>query len=311
MSASGGSKAIVAALLANFGIAVSKFVAFLLTGSSSLLAESAHSLADTGNQGLLLIGGRRAQREATARHPFGYGRDRYFYAFVVALVLFSLGSLFALYEGYEKLHEPHAINAPAIAIGVLVIAILLESFSFRTAIVEANKVRGGRNWVAYVRRATAPELPVVLLEDLAALVGLVFALLGVTLSLLTGDPVWDAVGTLAIGVLLGIVAGVLAVEMKSLLIGEAATPEAVERIRAAIESTPGVNRVIHLRTMHLGPDELLVGAKVEFTPPASLAEVTDTIDAAERRIRGAEPVARVIYLEPDLYRAELSQSAGV
>jgi cation diffusion facilitator family transporter len=305
MSTGGGTKAIVAALGANLGIAASKFVAFLVTGSSSMLAEAVHSVADSGNQGLLLLGHRRARREATAKHPFGYGSDRYFYAFVVALVIFSIGSLFALYEGTEKLRHPHELERPIVAVAVLVIAIGLESFSFRTAIVESNLVRGTASWPEFIRRAKAPELPVVLLEDFGALLGLVFALFGVGLTMITGDPMWDAIGTLGIGVLLAVIAVVLIVETKSLLIGESAAPEALIAIENAVVGG-GVERLIHLRTMHLGPDELLVGAKISFAGTPTIAQVAAEIDAAERRIRAVEPTATVIYLEPDLYRAELA-----
>ena len=301
MSAGGGNRAIVAALFANIGIAVTKFAAFLLTSSSSMLAESIHSLADSGNQVLLLLGGRRANRDATPEHPFGYGRERYVYAFIVSVVLFSVGGLFALYEGFHKVRHPEPIDAwQWVPILVLVVAIGLESYSFRTAIHESNEVRGTLTWAQFIRRAKAPELPVVLLEDFAALIGLVFALFGVGLTLITDDGIWDGIGTIAIGVLLVCVAVVLAVETKSLLLGEGATPEAVARIEAALVADPSVQRVIHMKTMHLGPDELLVAAKIAVAPIDSAAEVARTIDAAEARIRAAEPVARMIYLEPDI-----------
>ncbi len=305
MAAEGGTKAIVAALVANLGIAVTKFVAFLLTASSSMLAESIHSVADSGNQGLLLLGGKRAKRDATAEHPFGYGRERYVYAFIVAIVLFSLGGLFALYEAYHKWQDPHPIeNWQWVPVVVLVAAIVMESYSFRTAIVESNRVRGERSWAEFVRTAKAPELPVVLLEDLGALLGLVFALIGVSLTLATDDGRWDAAGTAMIGVLLVIIAVVLAVEMKSLLLGEAATPAAVQRIREALvgDGGQGVTEVIHMRTMHLGPEELLVAAKIAVPANAQAVEIADAIDAAEARVREVEPVARMIYLEPDLPR---------
>ncbi|MEN3361045.1 MAG: hypothetical protein V7637_5027 [Mycobacteriales bacterium] len=309
MSANGGTRAIVAALAANLGIAAAKFVGFLFTGSSSMIAESAHSVADSGNQALLLLGGRLARRDANEAHPFGYGRDRYFYAFLVALVLFTVGALFSLYEGVHKLQHPSEVESPLIAIGILLVAIVLESFSLRTAVGESNRVRGGANWVQFIRRAKAPELPVVLLEDTAALLGLVFALLGVTLAAITGDGIWDAIGTLAIGVLLGVIAIILIIETKSLLVGEAASPDAVDRIRAALVGQ-GIDRVIHLRTMHLGPDELLVAAKIAMPRTTNLERVAAAIDAAERRIRAAEPVARVIYLEPDLDRSPPTQRLG-
>ena len=301
MSAGGGNRAIVAALVANIGIAVTKFAAFLLTSSSSMLAESIHSVADSGNQVLLLVGGRRAGREATPEHPFGYGRERYVFAFIVSVVLFSVGGLFALYEGFHKVRHPEPIDAwQWVPILVLVVAIGLESYSFRTAIHESDQVRGDLTWVQFIRRAKAPELPVVLLEDFAALIGLVLALFGVGLTLITDDGIWDGIGTIAIGVLLVCVAVVLAVETKSLLLGEGATPEAVARIEAALVADPSVQRVIHMKTMHLGPDELLVAAKIAVAPTDSAAEVARSIDSAEARIRAAEPVARMIYLEPDI-----------
>ncbi|MFF8604130.1 cation diffusion facilitator family transporter [Streptomyces sp. NPDC015232] len=301
MSASGGTKAIVAALAANLAIAAAKFVAFLFSGSSSMLAEAVHSLADSGNQGLLLLGGKRAQREATPQHPFGYGRERYIYAFLVSIVLFSVGGMFAIYEGYEKIKHPHPIEAWYWPVGVLVFAIIAESFSFRTAIKESNELRGDLSWKEFVRRAKAPELPVVLLEDFGALVGLVLALGGVGLALGTGNGVWDGIGTVCIGVLLVLIAIVLAAETKSLLLGEAAGIEDVKKIEAAIVDGDTVTRLIHMRTLHLGPEELLVAAKIAVAHDDTATEVARAIDAAEERIRAAVPIARVIYLEPDIY----------
>jgi cation diffusion facilitator family transporter len=301
MSTEGGTRAIVAALAANLGIAVTKFVAFLLTSSSSMLAESIHSLADSGNQALLLVGGRRSRREATTEHPFGYGRERYIYAFIVAVVLFSVGGLFALYEGFHKVSHPEPIESwQWVPVLVLVVAMGLEGFSFRTAITESNHVKGDESWGQFIRKAKAPELPVVLLEDFAALIGLGLALLGVGLTLLTDDGVWDGAGTLAIGVLLVTVAIVLAIETKSLLLGEAASPGDVAAIRAALQAGPSVERVIHMRTLHLGPDELLVAAKIAVRHDDTAAEVARAINDAEARIRDAVPIARVIYLEPDI-----------
>ncbi|MFM9559161.1 MULTISPECIES: cation diffusion facilitator family transporter [Streptomyces] len=310
MSASGGTKAIVAALAANLAIAVAKFVAFLFSNSSSMLAESVHSLADSGNQALLLLGGKKAKREATPEHPFGYGRERYIYAFLVSIVLFSVGGMFALYEGYEKIKHPHAIEAWYWPVGVLLFAIIAESFSFRTAIKESNVLRGKKSWTEFVRHAKAPELPVVLLEDLGALVGLILALGGVGLALLTGDGVWDGIGTLCIGVLLILIAIVLAAETKSLLLGESAGAENVEKIANAVVDGETVTRVIHMRTLHLGPEELLVAAKIAVQHDDTATEIANAIDAAEARIREAVPIARVIYLEPDIYsEAEAAKGA--
>jgi cation diffusion facilitator family transporter len=303
MSASGGTRAVIAALLANLGIAATKFIAFALTSSSSMLAEAIHSVADSGNQVLLLVGGRRATRPATAQHPFGYGRERYIYAFIVSIVLFSVGGVFAVYEGIHKVLHPEPIHSwqwvPLVVLGV---AITLEALSFRTAIGEANHIRSGVGWVGFIRHARAPELPVILLEDFGALVGLVFALFGVGLTLITDNGVWDGIGTLCIGALLISIAAILATETKSLLLGESATPQQVAAISAALDSTPGLDRVIHLRTMHLGPDELLVGAKLAMPAGTSAEQIAAAIDDAEARIRDAVPIARVIYLEPDIDR---------
>ncbi|MEO3746381.1 cation diffusion facilitator family transporter [Plantactinospora sp. B5E13] len=316
MSAGGGTRAIVAALLANLGIAATKFVAFALSGSSSMLAESIHSVADSGNQALLLLGGRRAQRKATPEHPFGYGRERYIYAFIVSIVLFSLGGLFALYEAYHKWHEqmdhPGGIESWRwLPVVVLVIAIGLESYSFRTAIKESNAIRGKASWKEFVRRAKAPELPVVLLEDLGALLGLVFALVGVSMTLVTDNGYWDAAGTAAIGLLLVTIAIVLAFETKSLLIGEGANPEDVAKIERAITDGDEVERIIHMKTLHLGPEELLVAAKVAVRPYETAADLAEGINTVEARIRNTLPIARVIYLEPDIYRNAEQPADGV
>ena len=301
MAAGGGKKAIVAAMLANAGISVAKFVAFLATRSASMLAESIHSVADTSNQGLLLLGGRRAQQDASELHQFGYGRERYFWSFVVALVLFTLGGLFATYEGIEKIRHPHEITSPGWAIGVLVIGIVLEAYSFRTAIVEARPLKGDRTWWQFIRQARTPELPVVLLEDAGAQFGLVLALIGVGLATLTDNPVWDGIGTLSIGILLIAIAIVLTIEMRSLLLGEAATPAAHASLVAALSSTAGIERVIDLRSQHFGPEELLVAGKVQITGTMSVAAATDVVDAAEAAMREAVPTATRIYLEPDVF----------
>ncbi|TQF66056.1 cation diffusion facilitator family transporter [Rhodococcus spelaei] len=302
MSANGGKKAIVAALTANAGIAVAKFAGFLITGSSSMLAESVHSVADTSNQGLLLFGQARANRKATRLHPFGYGRNRYFYSFVVALVLFTLGSMFAIYEGIHKIQHPEDLSSPMVAVVILVIAIGLEGYSFLTAAKESRPLKGDASWWRFIRTSRSPELPVVLLEDTGALVGLVLALCGVGLTTITGNPVWDGIGTLCIGVLLGIIAVILIVEMKSLLIGEGATEDEEERILQALVDGVAIDRVIHCKTQYLGPEELLVAAKVAVAPGSDIAAIAAAIDEAEVRVRAAVPAARIIYLEPDLYR---------
>jgi len=298
----GSRRAIVAAFLANLGIAVAKFAAFLVTGAASMLAEAVHSLADTGNQGLLLLGTARAKQKATIEHPFGFGRERYFWAFVVAMVLFSLGSVFAIHEGIDKLRHPHDLVSPALALGILALAIALESWSLRTAIAAAQAARGGASWWSFIRRTKNPELPVVLLEDLGALLGLVIALAGVSLAAASGDPRYDAIGSIGIGALLGAIAIVLAVEMKSLLIGESAAAEIRDALRTTIETSPAVRKLIHMRTLHLGPDELLVAVKVEFSAGLDLPGLASAIDDLESAIRRRTPIARVIYVEPDIAR---------
>ncbi len=303
MSAEGGTRAILAAMLANLGIAITKFFAFLVSGSSSMLAESVHSVADSGNQVLLLIGGQRSKRAATPEHPFGYGRERYLYAFVVSIVLFAVGGLFSMYEGVHKIRHPEELTNIVVPIVVLLVAIGLEGFSLRTAVVESNKVRRGLSWVQFVRRAKAPELPVVLLEDVGALIGLVLALAGVGLTAITGDAVWDGLGTVAIGTLLIVIAIVLGIETKSLLLGEGALPSDVDAIRAALLDGVDIKRVIHMKTLFLGPEELLVAAKITLSSSASVADVAKAINDAEVRIRASVPVPMVIYLEPDVLTA--------
>jgi cation diffusion facilitator family transporter len=298
-----GVKAVLAALFANAGIAVAKFVGFAITGSSSMLAEAIHSVADSGNQGLLLLGHSRGKRKADAEHPFGYGRERYFWAFVVALVLFSMGGMFALYEGVEKFRHPHELESPIVAVVILVVAIGLETYSLRTAVVESRTVKGDEGWVAFIRHAKIPELPVVLLEDIGAMVGLFFALFGITMAEVTDEPRWDAVGTLMIGALLTLIAIVLTVEMRSLLIGETASPADERAILDAITTAPKVRRLIHARTQHLGPEELLVAAKLELDPDLTFVGVATAIDGVEGAIRAAVPKATIIYLEPDVERS--------
>ncbi len=302
MSAEGSTKAILAALVANLGIAIGKFVAFLLTGAASMLAESIHSVADSTNQGLLLFGGRQGRRAPTPQHPFGHGRERYFWSFVVALVLFTLGGAFALYEGIQKLLHPHDVESIGIAAGVLILAIGLESFSLRTAVVESRRIKGDAGWWTFVRTSRSPELPVVLLEDVGALAGLVLALGAVVLAQVTGNSAFDAYGTMSIGVLLLLVAVFLMIEMKGLLIGETARPEEEQAVLAAVGSTPLVRSVIHMRTQHLGPDDVLVGMKVELEPTLDVSGVAAAINQAESAIRAALPAATIVYVEPDVRR---------
>ncbi|MEY4437050.1 MAG: hypothetical protein RL100_514 [Actinomycetota bacterium] len=296
-------RAIIAALLANIGIAITKFIAAAFSGSASMFAEGIHSVADSGNQVLLIVGGKRAKRAATAAHPFGYGRSRYIYAFMVSIVLFSIGGMFSILEGVEKLSHPHELEMVWLPLVVLGAAIVMESFSLRTAVKESNHVRNGKSWIEFIRHAKSPELPVILLEDLAALIGLVLAFGGVGLTVITHNPIWDAIGTLAIGGLLVIVAIILGLETSSLLVGEGATASDTAKIRKALEGAPGVKSVIHMKTLYLGPEELMVAAKIGIDGKATGAEVAALIDAAEDRVRELVPVARVIYLEPDMARA--------
>ena len=299
----GGTRAVLAALGANLGIAVTKFIAFLITGSASMMAESVHSLADSANQVLLLVGRRRSRRAGTEQHPFGFGLESYFYAFVVAVVLFTVGALFSVYEGIHRIAHPEKVTDPVVALAVLAVAIVLESLSLRTALAAAASELRSRGLRRFIQQAKAPELPTVLLEDMAALTGLVVALIGVTMATITGNGRWDGAGSLAIGVVLGLVAVILAIEMKSLLIGEAATADTERAVVTALEDSPELEQVIHLRTLHLGPDSLLIAAKVAVRPQASGLAIARAIDTAEQRVRAAVPIAQVIYLEPDLYRA--------
>jgi len=303
VSAKGGTRAILAAFAANLGIAIAKFAGFLFTGSASMLSESLHSAADTGNQGLLLFGHRRARRAPDEQHTFGYARERYFWSFVVALVLFSLGSLFSIVEGIDKIRHPHEIESVGVALVILGVAVILESYSFHTAITESRPHKGNLSWRSYIRDAREPELPVVLLEDLGALIGLALAISALIITEVTGDAVWDGIGTLCIGLLLGAIAIVLAIEMKGLLIGESATPDNVRLIEDAITGSTDVLQLIHLRTQHLGPEELLVGAKIQFRDNLDMDGLARAIDDTEARVRAVVPFARPMYIEPDIFRA--------
>ena len=300
MSTEGSTRAIVAALGANIGIAVTKFVAAAVSGSASMFAEGIHSMADSGNQILLIVGGKRAKREASETHPFGYGRSRYIYAFMVSIVLFSIGGMFSIIEGVNKLSEPHELQQAWLPLTVLGVSILLESFSLYTALNAAKEDRGQASLAQFIRHAKSPELPVVLLEDMAALVGLVLAFAGVGLTVLTHDPIWDAYGTLAIGALLVLVAVVLGIETSSLLVGEGATAADDLAIRKALEGAKGVRSIIHSKTLYLGPDELMLAAKIEISASATGQDIADIINGAEKSVREAVPATRVIYLEPDV-----------
>ncbi|MDH3680962.1 MAG: cation diffusion facilitator family transporter [Acidimicrobiia bacterium] len=305
-----GSKAVVAALIGNTGIAIAKFIGFGITRSSSMLAESIHSVADAGNQGLLLLGGRQAKKEADDEHQFGYGRERYFWSFVVALILFTLGSAFAVFEGIDKIRHPHEIDNFGVALVILGFGICLEAWSFRTAIVESIPLKGDLSWWQFIRRSRTPELPVVLLEDLGAQIGLVIAFVAILISEVFDAPIWDGIGTLSIGLLLGVIAIILVIEMRSLLIGEGATERDMDKILAAIDDAPGVDHLIHIKTQHIGPDELLIGAKIEFDNDLTVGELAAAVNGVEEAIRAEVPYARPIYIEPDLLREEAAIRAG-
>ncbi|MEY4275822.1 MAG: hypothetical protein RIS26_285 [Actinomycetota bacterium] len=303
MSTEGSTKAIFAALGANVGIAITKFIAAAFSGSASMFAEAIHSVADCGNQILLLVGGRRAKRQATPEHPFGYGRSRYIYAFMVSIVLFSVGGMFSIVEGFNKLSEPHELEMVWLPLVVLGVSIVLESFSLSAALRAAKEERGNTSLIKFIRHAKSPELPVVMLEDIAALVGLVLAFIGVGLSALTHNPIWDAIGTLGIGALLVAVAVILGIETSSLLVGEGATVSDNRLIAKALRDSKGVEDIIHMKTLYLGPDELMVAAKIAVKQSATAKEIAHAIDMAENDIRVAVPAARVIYLEPDILRS--------
>lgn len=301
MAATGGTKTIVTALIANFTIAIAKFFGFIITSSSAMLAEAVHSVADTSNQALLLLGKKRSEKQPTAMRQFGHGRERFFWAFVVSLVLFSIGSMYAIFEGIEKIRHPHEIESLWWALTILLFAMCMEAFAFQTAVKESRHYKGNHSWRSFIRRSRIPELPVVLLEDFGALMGLIFAFICVLIADTTGNTVWDGIGTLSIGILLGLIALVLAIETKSLLIGESALPEQTLNIETAITNSDHVERLIEMRTEYLGPETLLVAAKIEFKGPFSSSGISNAIDAVEENIRAAEPLAKIIYLEPDTY----------
>ena len=298
MAATGGTRTIVTALIANFTISIAKFFGFVITSSSAMLAEAVHSLADTSNQALLLLGKKRSKKSPSAERPFGFGRERFFWAFVVSIVLFSLGSMYAVYEGIEKIRHPHEIESLWWALAILLFAMVMEAYAFQTAVKESRLYKGDHSWKSFIRRSRIPELPVVLLEDFGALMGLVFAFVCVLIADVTGNAVWDGIGTLSIGILLGLIAIILAIETKSLLIGEGALPEQSIRIENAIISSPEVSSLIDMRTEYLGPETLLVAAKIEFSGETSPSDISADVDTIENRIREVEPLAKIIYLEP-------------
>jgi cation diffusion facilitator family transporter len=292
-------RTILFALGANFAIFVAKAVAAWMTGSSAMLAEAVHSLADCGNQGLLLLGMKRARRPASPKHPLGHGKEIYFWSFLVALMLFSVGGMFSLWEGWHKLHSTTPLSSPWIAIGVLVFGIIAESVSMRACLVEVNKARGNMGLWRWFRTSRQAELVVIFGEDLAALFGLVFALMAVTLTMLSGDPIYDGYGTLMIGLLLVLVANGIAKQIKAMLIGQSVEPAQHEAMLEFIKARPEVSQVFNLITVQLGNDVMLAVQAGMADPQASVADTITRINETEAALKVAFPEIRWIFFEPD------------
>jgi cation diffusion facilitator family transporter len=290
------NRAILFALGANFVIFATKGVAAFITGSSAMLAETVHSLADCGNQLLLLLGLRQARMEPTPEYPLGYGKAIYFWSFLVAVMLFSVGGMFSVYEGFHKLQHPEPLKQWWWAVGVLVIGIIAESVSMRACLAEVAKARGSRSLVRWFRESRQAELVVIFGEDLAALFGLVFALIAIALAVITGNPVWDAIGTLAIGILLIVVAVFVAIEVKAMLIGQSADPNVNSALKRFIEQRPEVARVFSLITLQLGND-LMVAVKAQLN--RSSVEKEDAINNIERALKEQFPQVKWSFFEPD------------
>ena len=297
MSGQGDSnRAILFALGANFVIFATKGVAAFITGSSAMLAETVHSLADCGNQLLLLLGMRQARMDPTPEYPLGYGKAIYFWSFLVALMLFSVGGMFSVYEGIHKLQHPEPIKHWYWAAGVLVIGIIAESISMRACLAEVAKARGSRSLARWFRESRQAELVVIFGEDLAALLGLVFALVAIGLAVITGNPLWDAIGTLAIGILLIVVAVFVAIEVKAMLIGQSADPNVNAAIKNFLEQRPDVARVFSLITLQLGND-LMVAVKAQLSQTSAAKE--DVINTIERELKNQFPQVKWSFFEPD------------
>ncbi|HUP92497.1 MAG TPA: cation diffusion facilitator family transporter [Solimonas sp.] len=300
MSAGADSlKSVLYALGANFGIALAKTVAALITQSSSMLAEAIHSFADCGNQGLLLWGMRSARQGPSPDFPMGHGKALYFWSFVVAILLFSMGGLFSVYEGWHKLHAPEPVKSPWIAIGVLVLSIGLEAVSMRACMGAVNKVRGGRGLLQWFKESRQSELVVIFAEDLAALCGLVLALVFIVLAMVTGNPVFDAIGTLCIGALLVIVAALVAIEIKAMLVGQSAEAPIRAGIEAYLRGAPGVAAVLNVITLHFG-DDLMVAVKARMSESRSCGQLAGAINAVEAGLKQRYPQVKWIFFEPDV-----------
>ena len=312
--ASGSHRVVVAALLANIAIAIVKGAVAVVTRSSAMLAEACHSLADTANQGFLLVGVRLSRRPPDEKHPFGYATETYFWAFIVALCLFAVGAAFSIYEGVHKMiGSAEQVRNPMWAFAVLGVSFALELYSFSVARREFRTIRAGRTVREAVADARDPVVLTVLFEDSAALVGLALAGGGVALSVVTGDPRWDGLASILVGAVLGVVAFVLARESKDLLIGESLPQADRVRARAIVAATPGVREVIHLRTMHLGPTEALAAVKVRFADGLTTRDIETATDEIERRLRAELPVLARIYVEAgrDDYTRRTAQHAPV
>lgn len=295
------TKSIYYALMANAGIAITKTIAAVITGSGAMLAESIHSFADCGNQGLLFLGLKAAKRKPDAKYPLGYGRATYFWSFVVAIILFSLGGLFSVYEGIHKLTAIEPIESPYIALGVLFFSILLEGFSLWGCLKEINKIRGNKSIPRWVRESRQSELVVVLGEDVAALLGLAFAFGAVIVTMLTGNPVYDAIGSIGIGVLLLIISVIIAIKIKGLLVGQSASPEQVAAITAHLESAPEINKVLNVITLQLG-QTLMVSVKADMKEKQSVAKLIEDINSCERGLKSAFPDVQWSFFEPDFMK---------
>lgn len=292
-------KTIFYALGANFAIFVAKAVAAFITGSSAMLAEAVHSLADCGNQGLLLLGMKRAKLPANPDYPMGYGKEIYFWSFLVAVMLFSVGGMFSLYEGWHKLHSTEPLTYPWIAVGVLAFGIIAESISMRACLVEVNKARGNQSLRQWFRESRQSELVVIFGEDLAALMGLVFALVAILATMVTGNPIYDAIGTLGIGVLLIVVAVFVAIEVKALLIGQSVEPRQREAIRQFIAARPEIKQIWSLITLQMGND-IMVAVQAEMVDPqAATADNIARINETEVALKAAFPEIRWSFFEPD------------
>jgi cation diffusion facilitator family transporter len=296
---------VVAALFTNIIAGLAKIGGFLVTGSAALLAEGVRSAAAATNQTLLLAGSRRARRGATLPHPHGLGRDHYFWSFVVALLATSMGAAFAIVFGALRVRQPDELVRPEVALAILGAAIVLKSLSFGAAIAAAHRLKRQTSWWRFVRRAVQPHIPMVLVQDLGALTGLLLATAAVSASMVTGDPLYDAIGSILVGVVMLLATIAAAVLMKGLLIGESASHDDEEGIAAAIEIEPCVTRIVHMRCQHIGPEELLVGAKVELVDGLELGEVAEVVARVEASVRRAVPAARIMYLEPDVFRTTL------